>query len=93
MKHGRRPTRAQKMQLQKFNLSMVIIKLKDLIESKSLSQRVLSQEAGIRSATINHMCNNVSQYINITHLDSICRALNCKIEDIVEYIPDEDILK
>ena len=72
---------------------MVIIKLQSLIDSRGWAQRELSKEAEIRVATINHMCNNASQYLNITHLDSICRVLNCRIEDIMEYIPDEDILQ
>lgn len=27
--------------------------------------------------------------MNVDHLDKICEALDCKIEDLIEYIPNK----
>lgn len=31
--------------------------------------------------------------INTTTLDSLCKYLNCSVNDVLEYIPDEEIEK
>ena len=69
---------------------MVYIHLYDLIHSRGWTQRQLSQETGIREAAISEMCNNRIKRIAVVHLGKMCKALHCKVEDILEYIPDEN---
>ena len=45
---------------------------------------------GIRPATINSIYNEYAQRINLEHLSKICKALDCSVEDILQYIPDEE---
>lgn len=42
----------------------------------------------ISSATIDKLRKN--KPLNTTTLNDLCRILNCRIEDICEYIPNED---
>ncbi len=42
---------------------------------------------GIRASTINDIYNEFAERISLNHLDRICKALNCDISDILEYIP------
>jgi putative transcriptional regulator len=39
--------------------------------------------------TLSKIVNKKGQSINTDNLDKLCRYFNCKIEDLVEYIPDE----
>ena len=49
----------------------------------------LARVTGIRASTINDKYNEFAERISLNHLDRICKALNCDISDILEYIPDE----
>jgi DNA-binding Xre family transcriptional regulator len=42
----------------------------------------------ISSATIDKLRNN--KPMNTTTLNDLCRIFNCKIEEIVQYIPSDD---
>jgi DNA-binding Xre family transcriptional regulator len=42
----------------------------------------------ISSATIDKLRNN--KPMNTTTLNDLCRILNCKIEDVVQYIPSNN---
>ncbi len=66
------------------------IKLDKLIKESGISKNKLSHRAEMQRTQINNYCNN-----NITRLDTdvlarICSVFDCKIEDILEYIPPEE---
>lgn len=66
------------------------IKLNELIKKSGISKNKLSHRAEMQRTQINNYCNN-----NITRLDTdvlarICYALDCKIEDLLEYLPPEE---
>lgn len=42
----------------------------------------------ISSATIDKLRNN--KPLNTTTINDLCKILNCRIEDIAEYVPSED---
>jgi len=60
------------------------IKLAKLLESKSISQRELARQTGVRLASINEMCQNDIIRLTLDNLAKICDALNCDISDILE---------
>ena len=67
----------------------IIIKLDKLIEKSGISKNKLSQKAELQRTQLNNYCKN-----NITRLDTavlarICTVLNCKIEDVLEFVPAE----
>ncbi|ASN94363.1 helix-turn-helix domain-containing protein [Enterocloster bolteae] len=68
---------------------MVKIHLSRLLGEKRWSQAKLARITGIRASTINDIYNEFSERISLEHLNRICRALDCDISDILEYIPDE----
>lgn len=66
------------------------IKLDELLASSGISKNKLSHRAEMQRTQINNFCNN-----NITRLDTdvlarICSVFNCKISDLLEYIPPEE---
>ena len=65
---------------------IVFDKLWDLMKEKGVSTYKLREECGIDSKTIRRLKANDN--IETKTLNKLCSALECKIEDIMEYIPD-----
>ncbi|MEG0784807.1 MAG: helix-turn-helix transcriptional regulator [Christensenella sp.] len=63
------------------------IKLDALIEKSGLSKNKLSHRAEMQRTQINHYCNNEITRLDIDVLSRICTVLNCKISDLLEFIP------
>lgn len=53
------------------------------------TQADLARTTGIRPATINDMYHDMSDRINLEHLDLICDALDCDVADIFIHVPDD----
>jgi putative transcriptional regulator len=54
-----------------------------------MSQSELSKKTGIRPNAINEMYHEMCERINIEYIDLICEALNCTIDELIEYIPNK----
>ena len=67
---------------------MIKIKLSDLLGKHKMTQKALAEETNIRPATISKMYYEESKRIDIKHLNNICKAFNCEISELLEYIPD-----
>ena len=59
------------------------------LKKKNISQYRLIEEYGVDNAQLHRLRHNM--VVKTTTLDSLCRILDCKIEDIIEYIPDEEV--
>lgn len=62
------------------------INLSELLGKKKMSQAELARKTGIRPSTINDMYWELSERINLKHLDSICKTLDCEVGDLLELI-------
>lgn len=60
-----------------------------MLGEKRWTQADLSRKTGIRPNTISELYNELVERVNLEHLDKICEVLECKIEDILEYIPNK----
>jgi len=69
-------------------LKMIRIKLSDLLGKNKMSQKALANITHIRPATISKMYYEEVKRIDIKQLDNICKAFNCEISELLEYIPD-----
>lgn len=63
------------------------ILLSTRLGEKRWTQADLARKTGIRPSTINDMYHDISERINLDHLDKICEALECDISDILVRIP------
>jgi len=55
---------------------------------RKMSLGELSDKVGITLANLSILKNNKAKAIRFSTLDAICRALDCKVEDIIEYEKD-----
>lgn len=67
---------------------MIRIKLSDLLGKNKMTQKALANITNIRPATISKMYYEESKRIDVKHLDNICKAFNCEISELLEYVPD-----
>lgn len=68
---------------------MIRIYLSRLMGERRITQAELSRLTGIRAATIHEMYHEIIERINMDHIDLICEALHCRIDDLLEYIPNK----
>lgn len=58
------------------------------LRKKGISQYKLIHEYGISTGQLDRIRKNGN--INTYTLDTLCKILGCRLEDIAEYIPDQD---
>ena len=66
------------------------IKLDELIKRAGISKNKLSHRAEMQRTQINNYCNNKIARLDIDVLARICTVLDCKIEDLLEFVPSEN---
>lgn len=69
---------------------MIRIYLSRILGEKRWTQADLARKTNIRPATINLYYHEMIDRMNIEHLDKMCKALDCKLSDLMEYIPDKN---
>lgn len=67
---------------------MIVINLDVMMAKRKMSLGELSDKVGITLANLSILKNNKAKAIRFSTLDAICRALDCKVEDILEYKED-----
>ncbi len=65
------------------------IQLDELIRKAGISKNKLSHKAEMQRSQINHYCNNEISRLDIDVLARICTVLECKIGDLLVFIPPE----
>ena len=65
---------------------IVFDKLWDVMEEKGVSTYQLREKCGIDSKTVRRLRANDN--METKTLNKLCLALDCNLEDIAEYIPD-----
>lgn len=67
---------------------IVFNRLWKTMHEKGVTTYTLREKRGIDSRTIRHLKNNDGVTTNT--LNKLCKILDCKLEDIAEYIPDKE---
>lgn len=62
-------------------------KLWHILLDRDMKKKELAQIAGVSTYTINKL--NKSENVTVEVLGKICRALNCTLDDIIEFEEDE----
>lgn len=59
-----------------------------LLIERDMTNAQLQQQAGFSANIITRMKRN--GYLSLDTIESICRVLNCGVDDILEFVPDEE---
>lgn len=59
----------------------------ETMKRRGISQYTLIKEYGVSTGTLDALRKNRS--ITLNTLNDLCRILQCPVEDIIRYIPDE----
>lgn len=68
---------------------MIRILLSTKLGELRWTQAELARATGIRPNTINELYHELSDRVNLEHLDLICEALDCKLDELIVRVPDE----
>lgn len=77
---------------------MIKFNLDKVLKERGMTMYQLGKATGVRPNTISQWVNN-EQYkkegkdvksISVDVLSRVCKALNCTVADLIEYVPDED---
>ncbi len=63
-------------------------KLFHMLIDRNMTAAELQKEAGYSANISTRMRRN--EYVSLDSIEKICRVLGCKVDDIVEFLPDED---
>ncbi len=69
---------------------MIRILLSTRLGERRWSQADLARATGIRPSTINDLYHEIAERVNLEHLDLICEALECDLDDLITRVPNEE---
>ncbi len=69
---------------------MIRILLSTRLGERRWTQADLARATGIRPSTINDLYHEIAERVNLEHLDLICEALDCNLEDLIVRVPNSE---
>ena len=70
---------------------MIRIMLSRKLGELRWTQADLARATGIRPGTINEYYHELTDRVNLEHIDKICEALKCDMAEILVYTPNSEI--
>lgn len=67
---------------------MIVVNLDVMMARRKMSLNELSDKVGITLSNLSILKNNKAKAIRFSTLDAICKALDCRVEDIIEFTED-----
>ena len=74
---------------QEIEYGQINLKLDDILNNKNITTYELSTSANVRFKTIKTLRENTATRIDFNVLAKICYALDCNVQDIIEYKSDK----
>lgn len=69
---------------------MIRILLSTKLGELKWTQADLARATGIRPNTISELYHELVERVNLEHLDLICKALNCRLDELIVWVPDKE---
>lgn len=69
---------------------MIKILLSSRLGDLRMTQADLARMTGIRPSTINELYHEITERVNLEHLDLICEALDCSLDELIVRIPNKE---
>lgn len=61
----------------------VVVKLKNILAERNMSQRELARLTGLRPNTISHLCSNEVDRVHLSTFEIICKALDIQLHELI----------
>ena len=74
----------------RFKIKEVIAK-KEFTDNKRITIGQIAEATNIHRMTLSKMINQRGYNTGTDNLDSLCQFFDCPVEDIIEYVPTNDI--
>ena len=71
---------------------MIRILLSTRLGERRWTQADLARMTNIRPSTINDLYHELAERVNLEHLDLICEALGCELSDLIERVPNKEVM-
>lgn len=71
---------------------MIRILLSTRLGERRWTQADLARKTGIRPSTINDLYHEIADRVNLEHLDLICEALGCDLNELIVREPHGDMM-
>lgn len=68
---------------------MIIVNIDVMLAKRKMSVGELARRIGITPANLSVLKNGRGRALRFSTLDALCRELDCRVEDILEYVDDE----
>ncbi|MBR6633519.1 MAG: helix-turn-helix transcriptional regulator [Clostridia bacterium] len=69
-------------------MGKIVLKLDRMMVERKMSLNELAERVGISNVNLSKIKNNKVTAIRFSTLASICQALDCRVEDILEFQKD-----
>lgn len=69
----------------------IIIRLDRILVERKVQSNELAQKIDLSANNLSRVKTGKIKALRLSTLDSICRELNCKPGDILDYVPDDEI--
>ena len=69
---------------------MIRILLSSRLGDRKWTQADLARKTGIRPTTISELYHELVDRVNLDHLDLICEALDCELDELIVRVPDDE---
>ncbi|RHF75053.1 XRE family transcriptional regulator [Fusobacterium mortiferum] len=64
--------------------------LSKLMGEKRYTIVQVAEKTGMSTSTISNLYNEKVKRLDFDTLEKLCKLFNCKVQDLIEYIPDEE---
>lgn len=68
---------------------MIKCHLSRLLGERRLKISEVARDAGVNRGTLTRLYHETAERVELDALNRICRHLDCSIEDLLEYIPEQ----
>ena len=65
--------------------------LSKLMGEKRYSIVEVAKKTGMSTSTISNLYNEKVKRLDFDTLEKLCQLFNCNVQDLIEYIPDDEI--
>ena len=66
--------------------------LSKLMGEKRYSIVEVAKKTGMSTSTISNLYNEKVKRLDFDTLEKLCQLFNCNVQDLIEYIPDDETL-